>query len=263
MVKVIVIILSVYGLIIILAYLTQDKFIFHPEKLPSNFRFVFQRHFHEIKLKIDENHLVDGLLFKSDGQKGVVFYFKGNTRSIKGWSKFTNDFLNKGYDVFIIDYPGFGKSLGKKTIDEICNGAIHAYHWLSNHYPENKIIIYGRSFGAGIAAFIAGKFNPSLLVLESPYYSFQRLVQYYTKILPVKWFLRHRIPLNQYLRNVQCPIFIIHGTKDWVIPFRHSVKLLKEYPGKISLYPVKGAKHNNLSSFNFYHQALNEIFSNY
>lgn len=246
-------------LLVGILYFIQERFIFHPERLPMDFRFTFREHFHEIKLKANDGNLTDGLLFKKENSKGVVFYFKGNTRSIKGWSKFAHDFLELGFDVFLIDYPGFGKSVGKHTEAHICRDACDAYRWLMKHYPEKQIVIYGRSFGAGIAARVASEFHPSRLVLDSPYYSFIRLAQYYTRILPLRWILKYKLPLNEYLGRVRCPVYILHGTRDRIIPFSHSLKLLRENPGRITLLPVAYGKHNNLPTFESYHRYLHQI----
>jgi uncharacterized protein len=251
--------IGIYALLVSGAYFLQERFIFHPEKLHEQFKFSFKHKFREIKLNTSNTDFIDGLLFQANQKKGVIFYFKGNTRSIKGWSKFSLDFITLGYDVFMIDYPGFGKSIGSKSETNICNDCKVAYDWLKAHYDEQNIIIYGRSFGTGIATKVAAETNPQMLVLDSPYYSFIKLAHYYTRILPLKWILKYKIPLNEYMQRVKCPTYIIHGTKDRIIPFSHSKKLNAEFPHKIKLLPIANAKHNNLPTFNAYHVALHNI----
>ena len=69
----------------------------------------------EMFIDIGDGTRINALHYTTPNSKGVMFYFKGNTRSIKGWGKFSKDFISKNYDFFLIDYPGFGKSKGKRT----------------------------------------------------------------------------------------------------------------------------------------------------
>ena len=98
---------------------------------------------------MEDGGSINGIHFKVPNSKGVVYYFKGNSRSIKGWGKFARDFVSKGYDFFMVDYRGFGKSRGRRTEAILYSDAQHVYKWLTKHYDEEQIIIYGRSMGSG------------------------------------------------------------------------------------------------------------------
>ena len=252
--------LAIYLLICLGAYLIQDYFLFHPEKLPGNFEFSYDTPFREVFIHVKDGSIINGLLFKTENPKGVVFYFKGNTRSVKGWgARFSGDFLSKGYDFFIIDYPGFGKSVGKRTERTIFNDGHQAYKWLKKYYPEDQIVIYGRSLGAGFASFVARENKPRMLILDSPYYSFTRLAYYYAPILPLKWLIKYSMPVFKDIKWLKCPLYIIHGTKDRLIPYKFSPMLVAVRPENSQLFPIKGAKHNNLPETKQYHDTLNYI----
>ena len=133
----------------------QHYFFFRPEILPKSFEYRYPFPFDEVDFEMEDGGSINGLHFKVPNAKGVVFYLKGNSRSIKGWGKFAKDFVSKGYDFFMIDYRGFGKSSGRRTETTLYNDAQTVYKWLSTQYPEEEIIIYGRSLGSGIAARIA------------------------------------------------------------------------------------------------------------
>lgn len=248
-----------YLTICLIAYLTQEFFLFHPEILKKNFRFEFDIPFQEINLDGAQNSEINGLWFPVKESEKVIFYFKGNTRSIKGWSKFAHDFIGKGYSFFLIDYPGFGKSTGKRSEQLIYDNAQLAYEWLCTKYNEEQIVIYGRSLGAGFAAYIAARNHPFMLILDSPFYQFLQLARYYTRILPTKLLMKYQIPLDEYVKTVKCPTFILHGDKDWMIPYRYSKEIEKIAPLRIRLFTIAGARHNNLPKFSTYHEALNQI----
>jgi hypothetical protein len=64
---------------------------------------------------------------------------------------------------------------------------------------------------------------------------------------------------DKWIKHVNCHTYIIHGTKDWLIPVRHSEKLQKINPGKITLIRIHGGGHNNLPSFDEYHNFVRDI----
>ncbi|HFC00292.1 MAG TPA: alpha/beta hydrolase [Phaeodactylibacter sp.] len=242
-------------------YFLQDYFFFRPEILPRHFTYQYVFPFEEVNFEMEDGGFINGIHFKVPNSKGVVYYFKGNSRSVKGWGKFARDFVSKGYDFFMVDYRGFGKSRGKRTEATLYNDGQHVYKWLENQYDEERIIIYGRSLGSGIATRIASWNHPKMLILDSPYFSFLHQVKRYGFLLPIKWMLKYQIRTDFFIKKVSCPIFIIHGKKDRLIPFKNS-KMLKDIaPIPCTLFPIEKAHHNNLPSFSEYHEVLYNILN--
>jgi len=250
--------LGIYAFICIFFYFTQNLYFFRPEILPKSFTFDYPFDFEENNFTMEDGAEINSILFKVPNSRGVIFYFKGNSRSIKGWSKFAKDFIANGYDFFMMDYRGFGKSRGKKSETMLFNDSQYLYKWLTNKYSEKEIVIYGRSLGSGIATRIASWNNPRMLILDSPYISFYANVSRWAWWLPLRWLLKYPIRTDQFIRNVQAHIYIIHGTKDYLIPYGHSLKLLEIRPD-ITLYSIEGAHHNDLPSFSEYHQILYDL----
>lgn len=255
----VLLVLIIYGILMLLTYFLQEYFMFHPERLSSSFEFHYDQPFEEVIIRSNINNKIDGLYFSAKDSDKVVFYLKGNTRSIKGWSKFSHDFLSKGCDFFIFDYPGFGKSRGKITEENIYACCREAYDWLKENHPDKKIILYGRSLGAGFAAYIAAECDPDLLILDSPYISMGRLVTYYTRIVPVKMLLKYKIPVHKFIKKCSCPVKILHGRKDWLIPYRYSEEIVALKPDQVELFTIEKGSHNNLPKFDEYHQYLDKI----
>lgn len=249
----------IYMTVAVIMRLVQEWFLFHPEKLDLDFEYKFDYPFSEIYLDIDDAS-INGLHFKVPNSKGVVYYFKGNTRSVKGWGKFARDFLSKGYDFFMIDYRGFGKSTGKRSEENIYKDCQVGYKYLARQYNESDIVIYGRSIGSGFATSIAARNNPRLLMLDSPYYSLYHLVKDMTLgLFPTASILKYQVRTDLYIQNVKCPIYIIHGTKDRLIPYRHALLLRKRNIKNTVIVPIKNGRHNNLPKFPKYHHVIYEI----
>ncbi len=251
----------IYLALCLIFYFFQHFFFFRPEILPKQFEYRYPFPFDEVNFEMEDGGQINALHFRVPNARGVVFYLKGNSRSLKGWGKFARDFISKGYDFFMIDYRGFGKSSGRRTENTLYNDAQTVYKWLRSHYPEDKIIIYGRSLGSGIAARIASWNDPRMLILDSPYFSFLYHIRRYAFILPLRWILRYQLRTDRFLRNISCPVFIIHGDHDRLIPYRQSVMLKKLAPERITLIPVEGAHHNNLPEFADYHEHLYDILN--
>ncbi len=237
----------------------QGYFFFRPEILPRNFEYRYPFPFDEVTLEMEDGSLINGVHFKVPNARGVVYYMKGNSRSIKGWGKFARDFVSKGYDFFMFDYRGFGKSSGKRTEQNLYNDAQMVYKWLSSMYPEAQIVIYGRSLGSGIAARIAAWNKPRMLILDSPYFSFLYQVKRYGFWLPLRWLLRYQIRTDLFIKKITCPIFIFHGNKDRLISYHQSEMLIKLVADRATLLTIESGGHNNLPEFPAYHEQLYDI----
>ena len=99
----ITVVLLVYVGLCLLSYFLQDFFFFRPEKLPKNFQYKYPFPFEEVHFEMEDGGTVNGIYFEVPNSLGVVYYLKGNSKSVKGWGKFARDFLGKGYDFFMVD----------------------------------------------------------------------------------------------------------------------------------------------------------------
>ncbi|WP_425389794.1 alpha/beta hydrolase [Ekhidna sp.] len=256
---IIVVIVSIYVIINVAAYFLQEKFLFKPEKLPPDFEFKYaEQNVQEHNLYIGDDVRINGVHFSVDKPKGVVMYLKGNSRSIKGWGKFAIDFNRLGFDVVMVDYRGFGKSTGRRSEKEIKGDLQKVYDILKSKVPEKYVIIYGRSMGSGFAAKLASNNDPKMLVLESPYYSMKKVAKRYIPFLPASLILKFPLTTYKWMKYVDCPIKIIHGTKDKLIPYKSSLALAEINPSLTRVYSVIGGGHNNLHTFEEYHRMLEE-----
>lgn len=259
---IILIIVGVYILANVILYFWQDQFLFKPEKLPQDFEFKYPNlKFTEYNFEMSPGVNINGIHFHIPEPKGVVFYLKGNSKSIKGWGKFAIDFTRQGFDVVMVDYRGFGKSTGKRTEDSIKADLQYVYDELKKQIDEKYIIMYGRSLGSGFAAKLASTNNPRMLVLESPYYSLTKVTKRFLPFMPMSLIMRFPVRTFMYLKYVKCPIKIVHGTNDQLIPFKTSVALSKIVPENTRLYPVIGAGHNNMHTYEEYHRMMEEILN--
>lgn len=249
-----VLIISVF----LLAYLFQEKLMFFPEKLPDDYVFSFENKYEEINFEIEKNVTINSLLFTVQKPKGLILYFHGNAGCLRSWGELAQEFTKYNYDILIIDYRTFGKSTGKLSEKALLLDGQYIYHKMKSKYEEEDIIIYGRSIGTGIAAFVASSNNPKQLILESPYYNFPDMVKKIYPFLP-GFLVRYKLRNDLYIRNVSCPISIFHGTNDEVIYSGSSLKLKKLLKKSDSVFLIQGGRHNDLSDFQEYNICLARI----
>lgn len=251
--------LCVYILVSLLLYMIQEWFIFHPERLAKDFQYSYDFEFEELNFDIKDGVVINGIYFKLEESKGLIFYLKGNSRSVKGWAKFANVFLDLGYEVLMVDYRGFGKSTGMRSERAINNDLQIIYNKITRKMPESNIIIYGRSMGTGFAARLASQNSPRQLILNASYYSFFNVVSRFLFFIPLGTILRYKIRTYVWLRYVNCPIILIHGTKDRLIPKKASVRLAKVKPDRTQLFLIDGAGHHDMTNFPRYREILEEV----
>ncbi len=256
------IILTIYVTISVILYFLQDYFLFKPEKLEKDFQFHYENQkVDEYNVETRDGATINGLHFQVKEPKGVVFYLKGNSKSIKGWGKFAVDFTRHGYDVIMVDYRGFGKSTGRRTQKAVKRDMQVIYNKIKEKVPEKYIILYGRSLGSGFATKLASMNNPRMLILDAPYYSLNKVAKKYIPFMPLSLLIKFPMPTYKWLKYVKCPIHIIHGTDDRLIPYKTSVKLSRINPKTTTLHSVIGGGHKNLNTFESYHKMLSEIIT--
>ncbi len=177
-------------------------------------------------------------------KRGVLFYLHGNRGSMESCRFEILPFLQAGYDVWTMDYRGFGNSKGVISEVNLLADAQMVYKEILK--SEHIDIVWGRSFGSCIATYLAKENSPQRLVLETPYWSITDAARNRAPILmPV--FFRYRLPTHEYLEYVKCSVRIIHGTLDEKIYFESSEKLVThgiKFNSDIVLYPIENGKHN-------------------
>ena len=246
-------------MLIIIIYLVQERFIFKPEKLKQDFIYKYDAPFKELFFDVAPGVRINGLHFTVKSPNGLVLYFHGNSRSIKGWARYAKDFYRYNYDVVLVDYRGFGKSTGKRTEKDMLSDMQFVYDTLATQYTEQHIIVYGRSLGSGFATKIASDNKPRYLILDAPYFSFKKVIERFLPILPVRLVLRFHLRTDKWITAVSCHTYILHGTKDWLIPISNSERLQELNPKKITLIRIPGGGHNNLPTFPAYHNFIRDI----
>lgn len=233
----------IYVLIVSYVYFNQIDIVFHSSRLPKDYTFSYQQQFEEINIKSFDGAKLNGLLFKAENSKGLVFYLHGNAGTLETWGSIAKVYTSLGYDIFILDYRSFGKSEGEiKNEEQLSKDISIVYKSISKRYSENKIIIAGYSIGSGFAAKLALENKPKALILQAPYYNFLELSSSRVPLFP-DFMKKFSLETNVYLPKIKVPVYIFHGTDDKLIPFENSVRLKKLLNSNSSFYPLQDQGH--------------------
>lgn len=252
----------VYVILGLSLYFLQDYFIFQPKKLPAEYRYQFEVPFKEIDLPVagDRNLSIVKFETKDSVKKGVVLYFHGNRTNISRYAKYAESFTRNGYDVLMPDYPGFGKTTGTRKEKVFYDDALTLYKLAIRDQPAEKIIIFGKSIGTGVAAQLASVRDCGQVILETPYYNIPAVIRKYFFIYPVGLLSKYRFPTSEYIGYIRAPVTLIHGTNDGVIPYKHS-KWLVEKNKSVRLITIEKGEHNNLSEFPLFQKSLDSLLA--
>ncbi len=256
--------LVVYLLCGIALYLLQDRFLFHPAALTRTSPYHFSAPNREINVAADETSNMNVVQFFTNDSlsRGVVLYFHGNRKNISWYATYASDFTENGYEVWMIDYPGFGKSTGRLTEQKLYDDAMQVYIMARSKFTADRIILYGKSLGTGIASWLAARRSCKELILETPYYSMTSLVQHYMPIYPVGTLLKYKLPVYKYLNLVNAPVTIFHGAADKVIPYHNAHRLTAAMHSKDRFITIENAGHKNLNDYPQFHNALDSLLNN-
>ena len=177
----------------------------------------------------------------------VVLWCHGNAGNIINRLENLRELYRLGLSVFLFDYRGYGRSQGSPSEEGLYQDALGAYDYLTRTRlirPE-RIVLFGRSLGAAVAAEVASHKPAAGLILESPFPSIEAVARFHYGGLPVHWLLGAEFRLIDRLPQLSLPKLVVHGDRDEVIPLELGRQVFEAAKPPKSFYVIKGADHNN------------------
>ena len=240
-------------------YFNQESILFVPRKLAVKHVFKFDRPYEERFFETPDKIKLNALLFPADSSRGLIFYLHGNAGSLDGWGDIAAMYNARGYDLFLFDYRGFGKSGGHITSESQFFEDIRLlYREMKKKYTEDKISVIGYSIGTGPAAMLAAENEPKQLILLSPYYSMPDMMHQRYSFVP-EFILTYRFETYRYLDQLKAPVSIFHGREDQTIYFGSSLKLKKHFKPGDRLFPLESQAHNGMDNNAQYQAELDAL----
>ncbi|MDJ0553815.1 MAG: alpha/beta hydrolase [Microcoleaceae cyanobacterium MO_207.B10] len=228
--------LIIYVLVGVWAFFFSDRLIFLPR--PSS----YEENGQFIKLRSNDTVKITGLYLPNSEARYTILYSHGNAEDLGEILPRLKDLRDIGFSIFAYDYQGYGTSEGSPSVKGAYQDINSAYEYLTQKLgiPANQIIVYGRSVGGGPSVDLASRQPVAGLVIESSFTTTFRVV---TRI-PIYPF--DKFPNIDKIKNVNCPVLVIHGNADLVVPFSHGQQLFgAANQPKLSFW-VDGAGHIDL-----------------
>nr|WP_269841342.1 alpha/beta fold hydrolase [Paucibacter sp. M5-1]MCZ7884411.1 alpha/beta fold hydrolase [Paucibacter sp. M5-1] len=186
-----------------------------------------------------------------------MFFLHGNAGNLDSWFVNADFYRRAGYDLFMLDYRGYGKSTGQIDSEAQLRADVRAaWDSVAPRYQGLRRVIYGRSLGTALAAGLAAEVRPELTVLVSPYASMAALMRLHYPWVP-GWLLRYPLDTAAAVARLDGPLLLLHGEQDELIPPQQAEQLLAHAP-QARLQRIAGAGHNDLQNFEPYLQAMRE-----
>ena len=176
----------------------------------------------------------------------TLLYFHGNAGNISHRLDSIRQFHDLGVSVFIIDYRGYGQSEGSPSEDGLYRDAEAAWSFLTDvrGIAAEDIVVYGRSLGGSVAAWLAAERKPGSLIVDSSFTSVPDIGHEVYPWLPVRLLTRFRHATKAHLAGITCPVLVVHSRDDEIIPFHHGETLFRAANAPKDFLELRGG-HND------------------
>ncbi len=237
-----------YGLVVAIVYVMQDRMLYLPN-VPGRALAMTPRDagmdYEDVYITTADGVRLHGW-FLAGRSARVLLFFHGNAGNISHRLDSIRQFRDLGLSVLIIDYRGYGQSGGRTTETGTYRDGNAAWRYLTETrgVRASDIVIFGRSLGASVAAWLAAQQHPLALIVESSFTSVPDIAQELYPWLPARLLSRLSHSTRDYVRDVSCPVLVVHSRDDEIIPFHHGQAIFAAAPEPRTLLVLRGT-HND------------------
>jgi len=232
----------------VLVLLWQNRVAFFPLKewplTPADVQLPAQ----DVEFRASDGVLLHGWYVPGPPDGPVVLYFHGNGGNIGYCVEFLQRMKPLGASWFLFDYRQYGRSEGKISEEGFLRDVDAAFALCRERYcrDPNRLVLWGFSLGNVGAARIAAREKAACLIMEAPFFNASSMAAENPIMQFLFLFSNLSLDTSHYLRAIDLPKLMIHGTHDQMVPFHQSQALFRLAPPPKELYPVEGADHNNI-----------------
>lgn len=166
---------------------------------------------------------IESWLLADEQKRSTLIFAHGNTGYIDNNLEFARTIQSLGYHVLLVEYPGYGRSIGKPSEATITEGFCKAFDWLKSRSDIDKIAAYGNSLGSNSVARLAKKRPLDLLILKSGFATFARLIA--KKALIPQSLVIDRFNTIGHIGSFKKPLLVLHGKADDVAAFENAIEI--------------------------------------
>ena len=247
-------VLALYIVIVGLLWTFQEQITFPAPRapLPDPVRTVGAGE--RIELEMQDGTRLAGWFLAAKGGEGRrgaaqaagLLWFYGNGETIGAIWPVIRDFRPPQAALLVVDYPGYGASGGRASEAGMYEAAELAYTELLRRpgVDAQRIYVYGRSLGTAAATRVASTHHVAGLILESPFTSARGMVRQHYRFVP-PFLVRMQLDNEGTIARIHCPIMILHGTADVLVPIAMGRAVAAAAGGPVEFVEIAGAGHND------------------
>lgn len=244
LVTAVILFLLIFGALLFCLRYIEKKIIFYPTKGINIYPSQAGLNFEDINFNASDEVRLNGWFIPAQEAKYTILFCHGNAGNVSHRIEKIRFFNQLGYNVFIFDYRGYGKSKGSPSENGLYKDSKGAYAFLlSKGIVPSQIIGYGESIGGAVVIDLASKNKIGSLILESTFTSAKDMIRISFPYLP-SWVFASQFDSIGKIISISCPKLIIHSINDEIVPFELSRKLYLAAPSPKSFLQIHGG-HNS------------------
>ena len=226
----------------------DEKFIFFPsatiEATPKHFGVDYE----DIYFATRDGVKLNGWLALKPGAQATLLWFHGNAGNIGHRAQGVKPLRDKlDVNVFMIDYRGYGRSGGAVSEKGTYEDAEAAFRYLTGRsdIDPKRIVLFGQSLGAAVAADLAGRRDCLAVILEAPFASIRDMARAIYPWLPIGPLIKTRYDVVEKVKKIRAPLLVVHGERDDIVPFEQGRRVFDAATGPKEFHALRGAHHND------------------
>ncbi|MFH0947352.1 MAG: alpha/beta hydrolase [Planctomycetota bacterium] len=246
-----------------LFYLFQDRLLFIPRRAlimePGSVGLVHD----DLELSLPGGGVLHGWYVHAPGSRGTLLFCHGNAGNISHRLDSIREFVRHRLDVLIFDYEGYGRSSGSPGEDELYRDVQIAWDYLTatRGIPEDRIVLFGRSLGGAVAAWMAGRVNAAGLIVESCFTSVPDMARELYPFFTLRSLVRHKLDAREHIRAARCKVLVAHSKDDEIVPYAHGRRMYEAAPDPKWFLEMRGGhNYGPERTGEAYTQGLGEFF---
>lgn len=248
-----------YLALLVLLFAVQGRLLYFPSRVITATPADAGLPYEEVRLRARDGVQLQAWFVPAAADRGTILFFHGNAGNLSHRLISLQLFHQLGWNTLILSYRGYGRSEGHPSEKGTYLDAQAAWQYLVEEraVPPERIVLFGRSLGGAVAAWLAEQRSPGGVILESTFSSVPDLASEIYPFVPARLLVRFRYPTLARMPRIRCPVLVVHSPEDEIIPFRHGQRIFEAAAEPKAFLQLRGS-HNEgfVVSGQPYHQGL-------
>jgi len=249
--KAVLVVLSAWAAVVAAAWIFQRSMIYLPMTgAPASARTLLDRA-EDVTFETADGLRLAAWFVRPEGTASgtTILVFHGNAGDRSFRLPLAQALSSAGHAVLLTDYRGYGGNPGRPSEEGLIADARAARTWLVERRGVDpaRLVYFGESLGTAVAIRLAAELSPAAIVLRSPFPSLAEVGTRHYPFLPVRLLMRDRFSCSDRIARLTCPVLVLAGEADSIVPLEHSRSLFEAAREPKRLVVIPGVDHNDFA----------------